>query len=109
MFKEIISTPIRPVLDASSNTPKNLDGSGGKSLNDACMKGKIPDMNLLRMVLGTITALIYGVKSVAAQSEAGIRKLANFIQAKHPDLAEFLLQSRYVDDLGDSRSTLEEM
>ena len=60
-------------------------------------------------LVGTITTLIYGVKSVAAQSEAGIRKLANFIQAKHPDLAEFLLQSRYVDDLGDSRSTLEEM
>ena len=51
LFKESISTPIRPVLDASSNTPKNLDGSGGRSLNDAFMKGKIPDMNLLRMVL----------------------------------------------------------
>ena len=51
VFKESVSTPARPVLDASSNSPYNSDGSGGRSLNDACMKGRIPDMNLLRMVL----------------------------------------------------------
>ena len=51
VFKDSISTPARPVLDASSNTPLNPDGTGGRSLNDACMKGRIPDMNLLRMVL----------------------------------------------------------
>ena len=146
VFKESVSTPARPVLDASSNSPYNSDGSGGRSLNDACMKGRIPDMNLLRMVLrfsvgsaalvgdlsqfynsfklaedqwnlqlflwkegmdpanetlvGVICTLIYGVKSVAAQSEAGIEKLAKFIQKKNPILAEFLLKSRYVDDLG---------
>ena len=35
VFKDSISTPIRPVLDASSNSPFNSDGSGGRSLNDA--------------------------------------------------------------------------
>ena len=116
------------------------------------MKGRIPDMNLLRMVLrfmvgkygftgdlsqfyncfkliedqwnlqlflwkedmnpanetlvGVITTLIYGVKSVAAQSEAGIAKLAKYVEKKHPMLAEFLINSRYVDDLADSKSTL---
>ena len=152
VFKDSISTPIRPVLDASSNSPFNSDGSGGRSLNDAVMKGRIPDMNLLRMVLrftigkygftgdlsqfyncfkliedqwnlqlflwkenmdpqnetlvGVITTLIYGVKSVAAQSEAGVAKLAQYIGKKHPTLAEFLINSRYVDDLADSKSTL---
>ena len=51
VFKESVSTPARPVLDASTNTPQRPDGTGGRSLNDACMKGRIPDMNLLRMVL----------------------------------------------------------
>ena len=51
MFKESVSTPACPVLDASSNTPVRSDGTGGRSLNDACMKGRVPDMNLLRMVL----------------------------------------------------------
>ena len=154
VFKDSISTPARPVLDGSSNTPLRPDGTGGRSLNDACMKGRIPDMNLLRMVLrfmigrsaltgdlsqfynvfklvmeqwnlqlflwkedldpanetlvGVISTLIYGVKSVAAQSEAGITKLAKHIEKDHPDLAEFLLKSRYVDDLGDSKPTLQQ-
>ena len=50
-FKDSVSTPACPVLDASSNSPFNPDGTGGRSLNDACMKGRIPYMNLLRMVL----------------------------------------------------------
>ena len=154
VFKDSVSTPARPVLDASSNTPQRPDGTGGRSLNDACMKGRIPDMNLLRMVLrfivgrfalagdlsqfynvfkliieqwnlqlflwkedmdpanetlvGVISTLIYGVKSVAAQSEAGVTKLAMYIQKKHPDLSEFLLKSRYVDDLADSKPTLQQ-
>ena len=153
VFKESVSTPARPVLDASTNTPQRPDGTGGRSLNDACMKGRIPDMNLLRMVLrfmvgrcgfsgdlsqfynvfkliedqwnlqlflwkedlnpanetlvGVIRTLIYGVKSVAAQSEAGINKLAKYVEKKHPELAEFLINSRYVDDLGDSDVTIE--
>ena len=51
VFKETVSTPSRPVFDASSNTPVRPDGTGGRSLNVACMKGRVPDMNLLRMVL----------------------------------------------------------
>ena len=154
VFKESVSTPARPVLDASSNTPFRADGTGGRSLNDATMKGRVPDMNLLRMVLrfcigstgvtgdlsqfynvfklvekqwnlqlflwkedldpasetlvGVIRTLIYGVKSVAAQSEAGVEKLAKYIEQEHPVLAEFLQNSRYVDDLGDSKASLVE-
>ena len=154
VFKDSISTPARPVLDASSNTPIMPDGTGGRSLNDACMKGRIPDMNLLRMILrfmigkygftgdlsqfyncfkliednwnlqlflwkedlnpanetlvAVLMTLIYGVKCVAAQSEAGIYKLAKYIEGKHPELAEFLINSRYVDDSGDSKAELEE-
>ena len=48
------------------------------------------------------------MKSVAAQSEAGIEKLAKYIEKNNPSLAEFLLNSRYVDDLGDSKASLEE-
>ena len=154
VFKDSVSTPARPVLDASSNTPLREDGTGGRSLNDACMKGRIADMNLLRMILrfvaglyaisgdlsqfynsfkltekqwnlqlflfkkdldpnnetmvGVIRTLIYGVKSVAAQTEAGVEKLADFIQSKYPDLAELLKKSRYVDDLGDSKTNMDE-
>ena len=154
VFKDSVSTPAIPVLDASSNTPLREDGTGGRSLNDACMKGRIADMNLLRMILrfvaglyaisgdlsqfynsfkltekqwnlqlflfkkdldpnnetmvGVIRTLIYGVKSVAAQTEAGVEKLADFIQSKYPDLAELLKKSRYVDDLGDSKTNMDE-
>ena len=136
VFKESVSTPARPVLDASTNTPQRPDGTGGRSLNDACMKGRIPDMNLLRMVLrfmvgrcgfsgdlsqfynvfkliedqwnlqlflwkedlnpanetlvGVIRTLIYGVKSVAAQSEAGINKLAKYVEKSTLNLQSFL-------------------
>ena len=31
----------------------------------------------------------------------------SILRKKHPDLAEFLINSRYVDDLGDSKETLE--
>ena len=135
VFKDSVSTPARPVLDASSNTPLREDGTGGRSLNDACMKGRVADMNLLRMILrfviglfafvgdltqfynsfkliekqwnlqlflykknldpneetliGIIRTLIYGVKSVAAQTEAGVEKLADFIQPKQPNVADF--------------------
>ena len=152
VFKDSVSTPARPVLDASTNSPVRPDGTGGRSLNDACMKGRVPDMNLLRMVLrfcigsaavigdlsqfynvfklvedqwnlqlflwkedlnpanetivGVIRTLIYGVKSVAAQSEAVIEKLAKYIEKNNPSLAEFLLNSRYVDDLGDSKTNM---
>ena len=46
-----LSTSVRPVFDASSNTKRRPDGTGGRSLNDLLCKGRIKTMNLLRMVL----------------------------------------------------------
>ena len=49
-----VSTPARPVFDCSSKTPTRSDGSGGRCLNDAVMKGRSMSLNLLKMVLGFI-------------------------------------------------------
>ena len=47
-----ISTPCRPVFDASTNTRKLPDDSGGgRSLNDLLCKGRIDTLNLLKMVI----------------------------------------------------------
>ena len=45
------STPVRPVMDASSRTPTKPDGSGGRCLNDLVCKGRIETLNLVRLVL----------------------------------------------------------
>ena len=39
-FSDSVTTPARPVLDASSKTRSRHDGSGGKSLNDLVCQGK---------------------------------------------------------------------
>ena len=43
-----LSTPARPVMDASSNTP------GGTNLNDICVKGTPQLVNLLSLLLGWV-------------------------------------------------------
>ena len=50
-----VSTPCRPVFDASSNTPLLADGRGGRNLNDLTMKGKITSLDYLNMILRFIT------------------------------------------------------
>ena len=55
-----------------------------------------------------ITTLIYGVKSVSAQSEHAMALLAEHIREDYPELANFIVKSRYVDDLADSKSTKEQ-
>ena len=50
-FSDSVTTPARPVLDASSKTRPRLDGSGGKSLNDAVCQGKVDNLNLLNLIL----------------------------------------------------------
>ena len=52
-----------------------------------------------------VTTLIYGVKCVSAQSEYALEELANLVKSKYPELAAFLVHSRYVDDLQDSKDT----
>ena len=50
-FSDSVSTPARPVLDASSRTKLRSDGTGGKSLNDLVCKGKVETLNLLKLIL----------------------------------------------------------
>ena len=61
-----------------------------------------------KVLEAVITTLIYGVRSVAAQSELALSDLAQLIKKENPQLAVFLILSRYVDDLQDSKATLEE-
>ena len=51
IFQDSVTTPIRPVLDGSSNTKVRMDGTGGRSLNDLVCKGKIQSLNLVRLLL----------------------------------------------------------
>ena len=51
VFQDSVTTPVRPVLDGSTNTKVREDGSGGRSLNDLVVKGKISTLNLLRLIL----------------------------------------------------------
>ena len=59
------------------------------------------------IIEAVITTLIYGVKSVSAQSEFALSELADYIRDENPELALFLVLSRYVDDLMDSKATKE--
>ena len=51
VFKPSLSTPARIVFDASQNTKHREDGSGGRCLNDAVVKGRIVTLNLVKMFL----------------------------------------------------------
>ena len=154
VFSGSLTTPCRPVMDASSRTAFRRDGSAGKCLNDLVCKGKIESLNLLKVLLrfmtgpaaitgdlkqfynackldskqwnlqrflwvdnldpsgkvleAVITTLIYGVTSVSAQTELAMKDLADFIRTDNPELATFLVMSRYVDDLMESKPTQEE-
>ena len=56
---------------------------------------------------GVITTLMYGVKSVAAQSGYALEQLAELVKESDPELYMFLMFCLYVDDLGNSKPTLE--
>ena len=47
--------------------------------------------------------LIYGVKCVSAQSEEAKIQLANAVQNNFPHVSDLILNSTYVDDIGDSK------
>ena len=150
-----LSTPVRPVFDASTNTRKRPDGSGGRSLNDLLCKGKVDTLNLLKMVLrwmigayalagdfkqfycscrlipedynlvrflykpdldpssdpveAVFKALIFGLKSASGQSECSKCKLAKHNEVQFPVVATLLQEGTYVDDMGDSKPTAEEI
>ena len=50
-FKESVSTPERPVFDASTKTKKRSDGSGGRCLNDLVCKGVVNNINMIKLLL----------------------------------------------------------
>ena len=155
VFKpDSLTTSVRPVFDASANTKRRPDGTGGRSLNDLLCKGRIKSMNLLRMLIRfsigkyamsgdlqqfycscklqpdemnltrflyksdldlksdpeecVFQALGFGLKSASAQSETVKEILACQIREKEPELALLLEDSTYVDDMGDSKTKLED-
>ena len=55
-----------------------------------------------------IMTLIYGVKSVSAQTEFALLELSKMVEETNPELAHFLTKSRYVDDLQDSKKSAED-
>ena len=60
-------------------------------------------------VEAVISTLIWGVKSVSAQSEKAVDKIAVSVKESNPRLAELMTDSRFVDDLGDSDTDLEKI
>ena len=57
---------------------------------------------------GVIKTLIYGVGSVSAQSENGMKKLGNIVKEEKPHVKNLIDNRMYVDDAGDSKFTKEE-
>ena len=154
VFSGSTTTPARPVYDASTRTNKNVDGTGGRCLNDLTAKGKITSLNLTRLLLrfmigragiagdlsqfynmcklvpshwnlqrmlwkpnldpsvaveeAVIVTLIYGQISASCQSECAMEKLAEDFSRQFPDVYNLLTKSRYVDDMADSKSSIEE-
>ena len=64
---------------------------------------------LVEVLEAVIVTLMYGVKSVYAQSKEAIIKLAKDFQQMYPALAELLLTGRYADDIADSKASNEEI
>ena len=57
IFQDSATTAVRPVLDASTSTPRRADGTGGRCLNDLVAKGKIETLNLLRLAIRFVIGL----------------------------------------------------
>ena len=55
--------------------------------------------------IAVIKTLIYGNSASAPLSEEGIRQLAALVKDHDPELAEFLINSRFVDDLNESMAS----
>ena len=64
--------------------------------------GLDPDAPVLQAV---VTTLIYGVKSVAGQTEYTFKEIADHTKEEKPKVAKLLTVGRYVDNLLDSVSS----
>ena len=153
-FSGSLSTPERPVFDASTRTKRRSDNSGGRCLNDLVCKGVVKTIQMVKLLLrfsvgkhcinadikqfyysgkliptqwnlqrfvykddlnpesdtkeGVITTLINGVKSASCQTECMKVKLADTVREEKPAVAVLLLDSTYVDDIGESKESEEE-
>ena len=56
-----------------------------------------------------VTTLIYGVKSTACQSETGLEEIANHVKDEKPEVYKLLKEGRYVDNLMESKNSIEEI
>ena len=54
-----------------------------------------------------VNTLIYGVKSVAGQTEHALEDIGNYIQEEKPNVAKLLKYGRYVDNLLESTTSIE--
>ena len=59
-------------------------------------------------LIAVIKTLIYGNKSSAPLSEEGMRLLAERVRPVNPELADFIMEARFVDDLNDSFANITE-
>ena len=57
IFQDSATTAVRPVLDASTSTPRRDDGTGGRCLNDLVAKEKLETLNLLRLAIRFVIGL----------------------------------------------------
>ena len=58
---------------------------------------------------GVVTTLIYGVKSTSCQTETGLDSIADHVKDEKPEVYKLLKDGRYVDNLLDSRNSLDEI
>ena len=77
--------------------------------NLQCFLWKMNLGDMEETLQAVIVTLMYGVKSVSAQSEEAMIRLAKDFQAMNPALAELLLTGRYVDDMAASKAMLEKL
>ena len=65
-----------------------------------------PEGDVLEAIFKT---LIWGIKSISGQSECAVIKLAKAIKDEFPDIADLLINSRFVDDIGDSEDKIDKI
>ena len=55
-----------------------------------------------------VSTLIYGVKSTSCQSETGLDDIAEHVRDEKPEVCKLLKDGRYVDNIMESKTTIEE-
>ena len=55
-----------------------------------------------------VSTLIYGVKSTSCQSETGLDDIAEHVKYEKPEVSKILKDGRYVDNILESKNTIEE-